>query len=71
MATADALVLLTEWNAFRALDLDRVRNLLRTPLIVDLRNIYEPQQVAEAGLRYASIGRPACGPARPGSEGFF
>jgi UDPglucose 6-dehydrogenase len=65
MAGADALVLLTEWNAFRALDLDRVRKLLRTPLIVDLRNIYEPQQVAEAGLRYVSIGRPACGPARP------
>ncbi len=71
MEAADALVLLTEWNAFRALDLHRVRSLLRTPVVVDLRNIYEPQQVAEAGLSYVSIGRPACGPARPGSEGFF
>jgi UDPglucose 6-dehydrogenase len=68
MAGADALVLLTEWNAFRALDLDRVRKLLRTPLIVDLRNIYEPQQVAEAGLRYVSIGRPAVPPAPPSGE---
>jgi UDPglucose 6-dehydrogenase len=60
---ADALVLLTEWNAFRALDLARVKSLLRTPLVIDLRNIYEPQQMAEAGLDYASIGRPAHGPA--------
>ena len=55
---ADALVLLTEWNAFRALDLDRVRHLLRTPLVIDLRNIYEPQQMVAAGLAYVSVGRP-------------
>ena len=54
---ADALVLLTEWNAFRALDLARIRSLLRTPLVVDLRNIYEPQQMVAAGLSYVSIGR--------------
>ncbi|MBV9862303.1 MAG: UDP-glucose/GDP-mannose dehydrogenase family protein [Alphaproteobacteria bacterium] len=54
---ADALVLLTEWNEFRALDLGRVKRLLRTPLVIDLRNIYNPQDMAEAGLRYVSIGR--------------
>jgi len=67
---ADALILLTEWNAFRALDLARIRSLLRTPLVIDLRNIYEPQQMVEAGLDYVSVGRPALrqaqdGPARP------
>ena len=58
MADADALVILTEWNEFRALDLARVKGLMRTPLIVDLRNIYEPEEVAAAGFRYVSIGRP-------------
>ena len=54
---ADALVLLTEWNEFRALDLARVKTLLRAPVIVDLRNIYQPQEMAEAGFIYHSIGR--------------
>jgi UDPglucose 6-dehydrogenase len=58
MEGADALVLLTEWNAFRALDLKRVRGLLATPLVIDLRNIYEPRQMAAEGLDYFSIGRP-------------
>ena len=62
MTGADALVILTEWNEFRALDLDRARSMLATPLIVDLRNIYEPGEVAAAGLRYVSIGRPAVSP---------
>ena len=62
MAGADALVILTEWNEFRALDLDRARGLLKTPLMVDLRNIYEPSEVAGAGIRYASVGRPAASP---------
>ena len=62
MAGADALVILTEWNEFRALDLERARSLLRTPLVVDLRNIYEPAEMASAGLRYVSIGRPAVSP---------
>jgi UDPglucose 6-dehydrogenase len=64
MAAADALILLTEWNAFRALDLERAKSLLRTPLVIDLRNIYEPQQMIAAGLAYVSIGRPAYGPTR-------
>jgi UDPglucose 6-dehydrogenase len=59
---ADALVLLTEWNAFRALDLDRVRGLLAAPLVVDLRNIYQPQEMVAAELCYVSIGRPAYSP---------
>ena len=62
MAGADALVILTEWNEFRALDLERARSQLRTPLVVDLRNIYEPADMASAGLRYVSIGRPAVSP---------
>jgi UDPglucose 6-dehydrogenase len=59
MASADALVILTEWNAFRALDLTRVRSLLATPLVIDLRNIYTPGEMVAAGLSYVSIGRRA------------
>jgi UDPglucose 6-dehydrogenase len=54
---ADGVVILTEWNEFRALDLARVKSLLATPLMVDLRNIYRPKQMAEAGFIYVSIGR--------------
>lgn len=64
---ADALVILTEWNQFRALELDRLRSLLRQPLIIDLRNIYDPGKMAAAGFRYVSVGRPEGRPA--GSEG--
>jgi len=59
MEGADALILLTEWNEFRALDLGRVKALLASPLVIDLRNIYQPQEMAAAGLSYLSIGRPA------------
>jgi UDPglucose 6-dehydrogenase len=59
---ADALVLLTEWNEFRALDLARVKSLLRAPIVIDLRNIYQPQEMAEAGFIYHSIGRTASEP---------
>ena len=52
------LVVLTEWNAFRALDLERVRKLLRRPIVVDLRNIYEPAEMIAAGFSYSGIGRP-------------
>jgi UDPglucose 6-dehydrogenase len=58
MDGADALVLITEWNEFRALDLNRVKSLLRQPLVIDLRNIYKPEEMTEAGLVYYSIGRP-------------
>ena len=57
MEAADALVILTEWNEFRALDLGRVRNLLAAPPVIDLRNIYKPAEMAEAGFYYFSIGR--------------
>jgi UDPglucose 6-dehydrogenase len=59
MAGAAALVLLTEWNEFRGLDLSRVKRLLASPLVIDLRNIYQPAEMAAAGLSYLSIGRPA------------
>ncbi|SDR56087.1 UDP-glucose dehydrogenase [Rhizobiales bacterium GAS191] len=55
---ADALVIVTEWDAFRALDLDRVKTLLRRPLIVDLRNIYRPEEMRRRGFTYVSVGRP-------------
>lgn len=57
MPDADALLILTEWNEFRALDLGRVRELLREPLVIDLRNVYTPQEMKEANLVYHSVGR--------------
>jgi UDPglucose 6-dehydrogenase len=54
---ADVVVIVTEWDQFRALDLDRVKDLMRRPAIVDLRNIYRPDEVREKGFAYASIGR--------------
>ena len=54
---ADALVILTEWNQFRALDLDRVKELLKSPKIADLRNIYEPKDMRELGFEYVGVGR--------------
>jgi UDPglucose 6-dehydrogenase len=62
MTGADALVLLTEWNEFRALDLARVREVLRQPVVIDLRNIYQPQEMTDAGFAYHSIGRAAAEP---------
>ena len=55
---ADALVILTEWNEFRALALDRVKEAMRRPLVLDLRNVYRPEEMARVGLVYYSIGRP-------------
>jgi UDPglucose 6-dehydrogenase len=54
---ADGVVILTEWNEFRALDFGKVKAALKTPLMVDLRNIYRPAQMAQAGFHYISIGR--------------
>ena len=56
---ADALVILTEWDQFRALDLGRVRTILRKPIVVDLRNVYKPADMMARGFTYVSIGRPA------------
>ena len=58
MQGADALVIVTEWNAYRSLDLGRMKALLKSPVVVDLRNIYSPREMAAAGFKYASIGRP-------------
>lgn len=54
---ADAVAILTEWDEFRALDLDRVKSLLKSPILVDLRNVYEPREAEERGLTYLSVGR--------------
>jgi UDPglucose 6-dehydrogenase len=62
MIDADALVLLTEWNEFRALDLSRIRELLRKPVMVDLRNVYQPDEMTAAGFIYHSIGRSTAEP---------
>jgi UDPglucose 6-dehydrogenase len=59
---ADGVVILTEWNEFRALDLGRVKRMLKRPLMVDLRNIYRPDQMAAAGFTYISVGRGAVAP---------
>jgi UDPglucose 6-dehydrogenase len=57
-AGADAVVILTEWDQFRALDLDRMRLMMRTPLVIDLRNIYPPDDMRRRGFDYVSVGRP-------------
>ncbi|HHL43877.1 MAG TPA: UDP-glucose/GDP-mannose dehydrogenase family protein [Hellea balneolensis] len=58
---ADALVIVTEWNQFRALDFNRMKELLNAPVLVDLRNIYNERTLREYGFRYASVGRPENG----------
>ncbi len=58
MEGADALAILTEWNAFRSLDLNQVKALMKRPVVVDLRNIYDPADMAEAGFVYSCLGRP-------------
>jgi len=58
MKGADAIVIITEWNEFRALDLERMKSLMKTPVVVDLRNIYAPKDMAAAGFQYSCIGRP-------------
>ena len=54
---ADALAIVTEWDAFRALDLDRVKKILKAPIIIDLRNIYRPADIRKRGFTYVSVGR--------------
>jgi UDPglucose 6-dehydrogenase len=54
---ADALVLVTEWNQFRMLDMEKVKGLLKSPVIVDLRNIYEPEAMRQRGFTYVCVGR--------------
>ncbi len=54
---ADAMVILTEWDQFRALDLGRAKSLLKAPILVDLRNVYRPEQMEELGFQYTGVGR--------------
>jgi UDPglucose 6-dehydrogenase len=57
MEGSDALIILTEWNEFRSLDLKKVRSLMKEPLVIDLRNIYKRQDMQKHGFHYVSIGR--------------
>ena len=57
-ANADALVIVTEWAEFRSLDLARLKTVMKQPIVVDLRNIYDPQAMSAAGFDYRSLGRP-------------
>ena len=54
---ADVLVFMTEWNQFRALDMERVKQLMKSANIADLRNIYEPEDMREMGFQYVGVGR--------------
>jgi len=55
---ADVLVIITEWDQFRALDLDRIKSVMRGSHVIDLRNIYNPEDMTRRGFTYRSIGRP-------------
>ena len=54
---ADAMVLVTEWDMFRALDIGEIKRRLKQPIVVDLRNVYRPDEMKAAGMTYVSIGR--------------
>ena len=62
MDGADAVLILTEWNEFRAIDLEKAKARLKRPVMIDLRNIYRTDEMVAAGFHYSSIGRPAGGP---------
>ncbi|MDC0399844.1 UDP-glucose/GDP-mannose dehydrogenase family protein [Alphaproteobacteria bacterium] len=61
MAGADAVAILTEWNEFRGLDLPRIKSLLKNPIVIDLRNIYNPEEMRDAGFVYSCVGRREIG----------
>src|SRR6202044_2413946 len=61
---ADALLVLTDWAEFAALDLDRLKAAMRYPIVIDGRNLFEPAVMAERGFTYLSVGRPAANPVR-------
>ena len=54
---ADCVVLMTEWNQYRALDLERLKGKMRSPVFIDLRNVYDPQTMRTAGFAYTGVGR--------------
>ncbi|MBI3802383.1 MAG: UDP-glucose/GDP-mannose dehydrogenase family protein [Nitrospirae bacterium] len=55
---SDALILMTEWNPFRNLNLEEIKKRLKSPIFIDLRNVYEPKRMADLGFKYSSVGRP-------------
>ena len=57
LSNADAVVLMTEWNQYRGLDLDRIKNIMRGNVFIDLRNVYEPSMMRENGFDYHCVGR--------------
>ncbi|MBH0200833.1 MAG: UDP-glucose/GDP-mannose dehydrogenase family protein [Nitrospira sp.] len=59
---ADALVLMTEWNVFRNLDFEKLKSIMRAPVLLDLRNVYDPERVGAAGFKHVSVGRMAKSP---------
>jgi UDPglucose 6-dehydrogenase len=63
---SDALVIATEWEQFRALDFERLRDLMACPVVVDLRNIYRPEDLRRLGFAYACVGRSLSAPAVTG-----
>jgi UDPglucose 6-dehydrogenase len=56
---ADALILATEWNPFRTIDWVKMKSLLKRPIVVDLKNMYEPAKMRQLGINYYCVGRPA------------
>jgi UDPglucose 6-dehydrogenase len=59
---ADALIIMTEWNQFRNLDFERLKGLMQKPVLLDLRNVYDPDRVVSHGFHHISVGRPSRGP---------
>ena len=58
LSGADSVVIITEWNEFRALDMERLKKVMKSPVMIDLRNIYNPDEMAAAGIAYYCLGRP-------------
>lgn len=57
-AGTDALIIMTEWNQFRSLDFERLKGVMKAPVLIDLRNVYDPDRVVSYGFRHISVGRP-------------
>ena len=62
------MAIVTEWNEFRGLDVARMKKLLKAPVLVDLRNVYDPKDMRAAGFHYTCVGRGTDRPARAASE---
>jgi UDPglucose 6-dehydrogenase len=60
----DALIIMTEWNQFRSLDFEKLKGIMKSPILIDLRNVYDPDPVVSYGFHYISVGRPAKDPKR-------